>query len=95
MSTWPTDAEREDFNTFETFVDVDDCLTTRILTTEEIIQQVAKHVARREREAAARALRAAANRWDDLQTTANDHYSRRDAALWLTNEADRIEKGES
>lgn len=49
----------------------------------------------RGREASAQALRDAAERWDSLQTKENNHYSRRDAALWLIREADRIERNHS
>ncbi len=59
-----------------------------------LLDALAKDVARREREAGVRALREAADRWDSLQTKENDHYSRRDAALWLTNEAEDIERGQ-
>lgn len=38
-------------------------------------------------------LREMADLYDDLQTSENDHYSRRDTALWLHDEADRFEEG--
>ena len=37
-------------------------------------------------------LREVADLYDTLQTRHNDHYSRRDPALWLHYEADRFEE---
>lgn len=42
-----------------------------------------------EADGARKALDAAAAEWDLLP---DDHYARRDAALWLTERADRIEQ---
>ena len=46
-----------------------------------------------DQQVAAKALEEAADDWDSLQTPENDHYSRRDAGLWLTRRAAAILSG--